>query len=489
MLKKLAKQSAIYGISTIIGRLLGYLLTPYFTRVFAPAEYGIITDLYALIPFALVVLSMGMESSYFRFATRAELENPTLEGLRGAMSRLFSTTWALTICAAGLFFAAVMLFLEPACRAMGEVYVANPRYVEIVAAIIFLDVAAMIPFVRLRQRGEAKAYVTWKLVNIIMQVTLSLAAGFAGLYATEFGVGWALLANLAASGVTFIGVGLISLKGFEFRVERGLIIALFVYSIPLLLSGIAGTATDFIDRQMIKYIIPTGAMTQLGIYGAVTKIAVVMTLFTQMYRLAAEPFFLSNFKKEEFVEMNAAAMKYFIMVSMLLLLGISLFRELFSLIVGSDYREGIYILPVVLGANICMGVWLNLSFWYKREERTAYALFITLTGLAVAVVSNLFLIPKWGYYGAAWSRFIAEGAMVVVSYVLCMRHYPIPYDMWRIGEYILTAGVTLAVSEIVPLEGVSKYVFNALLVVLYMGYCIRRERIDVGGLIKSILRR
>ncbi len=489
MLEKLAKQSAIYGISTIIGRLLGYLLTPYFTRVFAPAEYGIITDLYALIPFALVVLSMGMESSYFRFATRAELENPTAEGLKGAMSRLFSTTWGVTTAAAAIFFLCVQLFLSPVCRAMGEVYVANPRYVEIVAAIIFLDVAAMIPFVRLRQRGEAKRFVTWKLINIILQVTLSLAAGFAGLYATDFGVGWALVANLVASAITFIEVTIISLKGFELKIERGLVVALFIYSIPLLLSGIAGTATDFIDRQMIKYIIPTGAMAQLGIYGAVTKIAVVMTLFTQMYRLAAEPFFLSNFKKEEFVEMNAAAMKYFIMVSMVLLLGISLFRDLFSLIVGANYREGIYILPVVLGANICMGVWLNLSFWYKREERTFYALFITLTGLAVAVVANLFLIPKWGYYGAAWSRFIAEAAMVVVSYVLCMRHYPIPYEKWRIGEYVLLAAVLLAVAEIVPLVGAVKYLVNGALVILYMGYCIKREDIDVEGLVKSILRR
>ncbi len=488
MLAKLAKQSAIYGISTIVGRLLGYLLTPYFTRVFAPAEYGVITDLYALIPFALVVLSMGMESSYFRFATRAEIENPDAQGLKAAMSKLFSTTWMLTIAAAVGFMVLVQMFLGPVCRAMGEVYVLHPEYVQCVGLIILFDVVSMIPFVKLRQQGRAKGYVGLKLLNIVLQVGLSIGFGFAGLYSTEFGVGWALVANLIASAITFVVI-LTTLGGFKFRMDSALVVALFIYSLPLLLSGIAGTATDFIDRQMIKYITPIGAMSQLGIYGAVTKIAVVMTLFTQMYRLAAEPFFLSNFKKEEFVEANAAAMKYFVMVSGLLFLGISLFRGLFSLIVGVEYREGVYILPVVLGANIFLGVWLNLSFWYKREEKTSFALFITLFGLAVAVVANLFLIPRWGYYGAAWARFIAEGAMVCVSYYLCQRFFPVPYDLRRIGEYVVLALGLFYGAEYIGLSGAGQYALSTGLILIYIMYAVWREKIDIKGLMLSIVKR
>ncbi|MFI3292986.1 MAG: oligosaccharide flippase family protein [Rikenellaceae bacterium] len=491
MLQKLAKQSAIYGISTIVGRLLGYLLTPYFTRIFEPEAYGIITDVYAIIPFALVLLSMGMESSYFRFATRAEQENPTPEGLKGAMTTLFSTTWALTVATAVTFCFLVQLFIKPACVAMGEAYVANPEYLEIVAFIILFDVVSMIPFVRLRQMNRAKSYVMFKLLNIVLQVGLSIGFGLAGLYSTEFGVGWALVANLIASGVTFLML-LTTIFKVEFRLNSKLIGALFIYSIPLLLSGIAGTATDFIDRQMIKYIIPIGAMAQLGVYGAVTKIAVVMTLFTQMYRLAAEPFFLSNFKKNDFVEMNAAAMKYYIMVSVLVFLGISLFRDLFALIVGAEYREGIYILPVVLGANVCMGVWLNLSFWYKREERTAFALYITLTGLAVAVVANLIFVPRWGYYGAAWSRLIAEGTMVAVSYYLNCRFFPTPYDLKRIGEYILLGVVLFGLSEMLYPAiggGVLNYIVSVVLLSIYLIYAIWREKIDVRALLNSVLKR
>ncbi|MFI3282443.1 MAG: oligosaccharide flippase family protein [Rikenellaceae bacterium] len=491
MLQQLAKQSAIYGISTIVGRLLGYLLTPYFTRVFAPEAYGIITDVYAIIPFALVLLSMGMESSYFRFATKAEQQNSTAQGLKSAMISLFSTTWALTTFAAVGFCILVQLLLEPTCGVMGAVYVANPRYLEIVAFIILFDVVSMIPFVRLRQMGRSKSYVMLKLLSITLQVGLSVGFGVAGLYSSNFGVGWALVANLIASAVTFVAL-LTTLSGVEFRVNWKLTASLVAYSMPLLLSGIAGTATDFIDRQMIKYIIPVGAMSQLGIYGAVTKIAVVMTLFTQMYRLAAEPFFLSNFKKDDFVAMNAAAMKYYIMVSVLVFLGISLFRDLFALIVGTDYREGIYILPVVLGANVLMGVWLNLSFWYKREEKTSFALYITLTGLVVAVVANFALVPRWGYYGAAWSRLIAEGAMVCVSYYLNCRFFPTPYDLRGIGMYVLLGGVLFGVSEILyPLlgGGVLNFVISIVLLSIYFCYAVWREKIDLRGVLKSVLRR
>lgn len=485
MLEKLAKQTAIYGISTILGRFLSYLLTPFYTRIFGVETYGIITDVYALIPFALVLLTLGMESGFFRFTAKAEAAGGDVAT---AKKRIFTTMWGITTLAAALFFAIVTLFSDTCAQWMGEAYTAHPEYVIIVAAIVFFDVAGCIPFSRLRERGNALKFVGFKLANIIMQVGFAVVFWAIGLFDSEFGVGWAFVANLLASAITTIAVTISG--GTMPKIHWALLGAMFAYSLPLLISSIAGTANEFIDRQLIKYLVPEGSMAQLGIYGAITKIAVVMTLFTQMYRLAAEPFFLANFKKEEFIETNAAAMKYYILASMIIFLGIALFRDLFALIVGSQFRQGIFILPIVLGANVLSGVWLNLSFWYKREEKTGFALWVTLSGLIASVGAGFILIPKEGYYGAAWSRFIAEVVMVTVSLALNRAFYPTPYDFKRIIEYVITALALFFVAESISVEGgMLRYTINTLLFVLYLVYAIRREKIDVKALVKAVLRR
>ena len=485
MLEKLAKQTAIYGISTIVGRFLSYLLTPFYTRIFGVETYGIITDVYALIPFALVVLTLGMESGYFRFTAKAEEVGGDVAA---AKKRIFTTMWGITSLAAVAFFTLVALFAPECSALMGEVYSANPEYVVIVAAIVLFDVAGCIPFCRLRESGQALKYVSFKLANIIMQVGFAAIFWAVGLFDSDFGVGWAFVANLLASAVTTVGI---SLSGRAMpKIHWAILGAMFAYSLPLLISSVAGTAGEFIDRQLIKYLVPEGAMAQLGIYGAITKIAVVMTLFTQMYRLAAEPFFLANFRKDEFQQTNAAAMKYYIIASMLIFLGIALFRDLFALIVGSNFREGIYILPVVLGANVLSGVWLNLSFWYKREEKTSYALWVTLSGLAASVVAGYILIPRFGYYGAAWSRFIAEVVMVAVSLTMNRICYPTPYEFGRIAEYVIVALLLFFVAEWAAADNMLvEYAVSITVVALYVLYVVRREKIDVKALIKAILRR
>ncbi len=492
MLKKLAQQSAIYGVSTILGRLLSYLLTPYYTRLFAPAEYGIITDLYALIPFALVLLTMGMESSYFRFSAKAEIENRDAESIARGKNRLFATTWGVTILLSLLFTLAVIYFKTPISIAMGAAYKAEPSLVVWVAMIILFDVSTCVPFSRLRERGKAGKFVILKLLNIALQVGIAIGFGIAGLFFTRFGVGWVLVANLIASVLTFIITILVSKPYVLPRINWTLLSAVLIYSLPLLLSGVAATATEFVDRQLIKYLIPTGAMEQLGLYGAVTKIAVVMTLFTQMYRLAAEPFFLSNFKREEFVESNAAAMKFYIIATVAIFLGITLFKDLFALIVGREFREGVHILPVILASNLLMGVWLNLSFWYKREERTQFALYITLVGLLSTIVMNILLIPKWGYAGAAWARLISESTMVVVSYALSRRYFPIPYEAGRIASYLALGAVIFAASVWVGRASDNIWIIctsSTAMLMLYASYAVWREKIDLRGLILSFKKR
>ena len=490
MLEKLAKQTAIYGISTIVVRFLNYLLTPYYTRIFDQGEYGIITDIYALIPFALVILSMGMESSYFRFTTRAEEEGgDTHEAKR----RVFATTWGVTSLAATLFFLLILALKSPIAKLMGEAYVTQPMYVPIVAAIVMLDIWAVIPFARLREQGRAMRYVALKALSMLLNLALAIGFGIAGLYSTEFGVGWVLIANLAASLVTLLALIPTTERTLP-KIDAQLLRRIFVYSLPLLISGIAGTANEFIDRQMIKYLAPgteAEAMAELGVYGAIVKIAVVMTLFTQMYRLAAEPFFLSGFKKEEFKEANAAAMKYFVMASMIIFLGIVLFRDFFALIVGSHFRSGIDILPVVLASNVLAGIWFNLSFWYKREEKTKYAAYITFLGLAVTLALSFWLVPKLGYRGAAWVRLIAEGAMVVWSYALCCKHYPMPYDLRRMGEYVLLTAAVYGSSELIAphVNHTLWLAANVALFSLVVLFAIWREKIDVKALVRAAIGR
>lgn len=488
MLEKLAKQTAVYGISTIVVRFLSYLLTPYYTRIFGQETYGIVTDIYALIPLALTLLTMGMESSYFRFSAKAEVAGGDV---RAAKRRLFATTWGVTSLAAVVFFVLVASFRNGVAGLMGEAYAAHPEYVVWVGLIILFDVWACIPFSRLREQGRALLFVGIKALNVVMNVALAVAFGVAGLFATEFGVGWVFVANLIASVVTWLVI-LATVDRTVPKINWALLAAVFAYSLPLLVGGLAGTANEFIDRQLIKYLVPEGAMAQVGIYGAITKIAVVMMLFYQMYRLAAEPFFLSNFKKSDFVQMNAAALKYYVMASMLIFLGIALFRDVFALIVGRDFREGIFILPVVLGANVLTGVWLNLSFWYKREEKTSLAIVVTGAGLVSMLVFGFWCIPVWGYYGAAWARLASESTMVAVSWWLNRRFYPTPYDWRRIGEYVAAALAVFAVCEAVTACGGNKliaYAFNIVLFAAYALYLVRRERIDVAALVKAALKR
>ena len=449
MLEKLAKQTAVYGISTIVVRFLSYLLTPYYTRVFGQETYGVVTDIYALIPLALTLLTMGMESSYFRFSAKAEEAGGDV---KAAKRRLFATTWGVTSLAAAVFFLATAFFRDGIARMMGEAYVAHPEYVVWVGLIILFDVWACIPFSRLREQGRAMTFVGLKAMNVVLNVALAFGFGAAGLFATDFGVGWVLVANLIASVVTWLAI-LGTADRTVPKINWALLAAIFAYSLPLLVGGLAGTANEFIDRQLIKYLVPEGAMAQLGIYGAITKIAVVMMLFYQMYRL---------------------------------------FRDVFALIVGRSFREGIFILPVVLGANVLTGVWLNLSFWYKREERTSLAIVVTGAGLVAIVAFGFWLIPLWGYYGAAWARLASETVMVAVSWWLNRRYYPTPYDWRRIGEYVAAALAVFAVCEALTASADNmfvSYAFNIVLFALYAAYLVRRERIDLGAMLRAFLHR
>ncbi|MDR2886235.1 MAG: oligosaccharide flippase family protein [Rikenellaceae bacterium] len=487
-IKKLAEQTAVYGISSIVARLLNYLLVPYLTRIMTPAEYGVITDMYAIIPFAMVILTLGLETGYFRFAAKART--------RRRREEVFSTTWGATSYMGLAFMAVAWMWQMPIATAMG--YGDRPELFMIMAGIITLDMINAIPFVRLREQGRAARFVWVRIVSVAINLGLCFffygalphIPALARMYDPSFGAGYYMVANLISSLATLVIVTPVDTKRLFRGMNWRLLRQIMVYSLPLLLSGIAGTANEFIDRQMIKFLVPEHlAMASLGIYGAVMKIGVVMLLFTQMYRLAAEPFFLAEFKKEDFMRVNAEAMKYFIIVSITLFLGITLFADLFALIIGAEFRHGMYILPWVLAGNILSGVVLNLSFWYKQSGRTLFAVVVTGTGLIFTIGMGYWLIPKLGFMGASLARVACEGAMVLVSYWFKRRYFPIPYDLKRIGEYVLVGLALYATGFFTALlPDAAEYLLNLCLVAAFFFYALWREKIDLAGMLRSVIK-
>jgi O-antigen/teichoic acid export membrane protein len=481
----------MYGISSIVARMLNYLLTPYLTRVLTDEEYGVVTGMYAVIPFALVALTMGLETGYFRFAGRA--------GSGEERRALFSSTWGAVIAAAAIFAVAAWYFTPWIAPVMGPGV--HPSFTWVVAGVIAVDVAGSIPFCHLRERRRVGRFVMLKIVSVVVNAALcvffysalpALAEGgwLAWAWDEAFMPGYVFVANLAASAVTF-ALLCRSLDGarpgFSWRVLRPVL----VYSAPLLAGGIAGTANEFIDRLMIEFLMPADvALSTLGVYGAVVKIGVILPLFVQVYRYALEPYLLSGFKREEFARVNAAAMKYFVIVSAGLFLGITLFADLFALLLGKEFRGGMKILPIVLASNILSGIVFNLSFWYKQANRTAFGIVITVTGLLFTLVLGVLLVPSLGYTGAALARLACEIAMVITSYALNRRYYPVPYDLRRIGEYALAAALLAAAGTLAAAgAGWARYPLNALLCAAFCLYATRREGINVITFVQSITRK
>lgn len=301
------------------------------------------------------------------------------------------------------------------------------------------------------------------------------------IFPAEYGAGYYLISNLIAS-VTAAFMLIPAVRGIRPRIKRKLLQPLFIYSLPLLISGVTGTANEFIDRQFIKYLLPQeSAMSTLGIYGAALKLGGILLLFVQMFRLAAEPFFLAAFKKEDFLKANAETLKYFLIVSMLLFLVISLFSDFFGLILGSDFRDGLFIIPVVLFANIGNGIVFNLSFWYKRTGKTRLAILVSGSGLICTIVFNLLLLPRLGYAGAAWAHLGSEWIMVIVSYILSRIYYPVPYPLKRILFY-LSGGILFyflgAWQKDISWTG--NILFNLSLIVIYTGVVVKVEKINIS---------
>lgn len=435
MLRKLASQTAVYGISAIMSKFLNYLLTPYLTRVLSESVYGQMSTFYAIIPFANVLLTMGLATAYFRYAARCEDQ--------ASKRTLFTTIWVAVSQFALAFFVIAVLW-------RGEISVwlkfENSWYLVGVAALVLIDNVASIPLAALRERGKAGYYTMVNVTGVVVNVVAcwGFYSFIDGARESPF---WVLIANIVASGVSLLMLLVPSFKMLSRKVDFSLLKGLLIYSLPLMLAGLMGTAGDFIDRIMLSQMLDSAvADAQVGIYSAVAKIAALMVIFRQIYSLGAEPFFLQKFKGNDFATLNARAMNLFCAVGILIFLFISLFQSEFALIIGGDFRAGMRIVPLLLAANLLSGILINLSFWYKVADMTRMALYVTVLGIVSAVVLNLILIPEFGYVGSAWARVASTFVMVGASYVLGQKYHRVPYNLRRLGLYFALGALVYILS-------------------------------------------
>ena len=425
------KDTAIYGLSSIIGRFLNYLLVPLYTAQLSAASggYGIITNIYAYVALVLVLLTFGMETTYFRFTNKTHTDSETVYG-----------TTLISVGTVTLAFAAlVMLFLSPISQAMG--YGDHPDYVGVMAVTVAIDAFLCIPFAHLRQQKKAVKFAALKLLNIVVSILLNLIYFY---FMDGKDVGYAFYINLVCT--VMLALCLITeYTGFRWKLDKQLLRTMLSYSWPILVLGIAGILNQTADKMLFPYLYPGEDMqTQLGIYGACSKIAMIMAMITQAFRFAYEPIVFAGVKDKDSHEMYAKAMKYFIIFTLLAFLIVVGYLDILKYIIGADYWIGLRVIPIVMAAEIMMGVYFNLSFWYKLIDKTIWGAIFSGIGVAVLLAVNVIFVPKYGYMACAWGGFAGYGTAMVISYVVGQKYYPIDYPLKDILNYVFLAAIITA---------------------------------------------
>lgn len=457
ILKKLAGQTAIYGLSSILGRLLNYLLVPLYTRVFDTAEYGVVTQFYAYAAFLNILFTYGLETAFFRFT---QTENGS--------KKVYSTALISVIATSGLFF---LLVWFSADRIAGAFSLAEgshqPLRVFVIwfAGILATDAITALPFARLRQQNKAVKFAVIRLSNIAMNIGFNLyfLVYTGGASDITTAVGSVFLSNLLASLFTLLLL-LPDLRpvveGFDGALWRRMVL----YGLPLMVAGFAGMVNETFDRIMLPYLVkdPATALDQLGIYGACYKLSILMTLFVQTFRYAAEPFFFSQAAREDARQIYARVMSWFVIGCAFIFLSVMLFMDVFQHFIGAPFRTGLHVVPVLLMANLFLGVYLNISIWYKLTGKTMWGAWFSVFGAAVTLLLNYLLIPRMGYTGAAWTTLVCYALMMVVSYGFGQRYYKVPYDL---GIFLV------AVFSAVVLWAASVYL-DGWIAVPFLRYCM-----------------
>lgn len=468
-LKSLAKDTAIYGLSSIVGRFLNYLLVPLYTAKLSAESggYGVITNMYAYTALLLVLLTYGMETTFFRFSNK-EGEDP---------QRVYSTILVSVAATSAAFVALVLAFLGPLSAFMG--YAGHPSYVWVMAVTVAIDAFQCIPFAYLRYKKRPVKFAALKLLFIVMNIALNLFCFIALPHITgkPTDVGYAFYINLACTGsITFCFWR--ELTGFRYVFDRALMRRMLAYSWPVLVLGIAGILNQTADKILFPYIYDApDAHQQLGIYGAASKIAMIMAMITQAFRYAYEPFVFGKARERDNRDTYARAMKYFIIFTLMAFLVVVGYIGVLKFIIGRDYWSGLRVVPIVMAAEIMMGVYFNLSFWYKLTDRTVWGAWFSGAGCVVLIAVNVAFVPRYGYMACAWAGVAGYATAMLLSYFVGQRYYPISYPLRRIFSYValaavLYAGMALANSRLPLAAAVG---VNTLLIAVFVAYTVRRD--------------
>ena len=496
--KQLLGETAIYGLSSIIGRFLNYLLVPLYTYKIAAESggYGVVTNVYAYTAFLLVLLTFGMETTFFRFANKDGV-NPL---------KAFSTSSLAVGGVALVFVALCTLFLGPLSSALG--YSAHPEYIEIMAIVVALDAFQAILFAYLRYQKRALKFAALKLSFVFLNIGLnlfiflaapSLAQSHPALmswYQPDYQVGYIFVVNLICTALITFGF-LPELKNLRYGFDSGMMKQMLKYTWPLLLLGIIGIMNQVADKICYRFIVPgPEGEVQLGIYGACVKIAMIMAMITQAFRYAYEPFVFGENKVEgrKSKESQAKVMKYFVLFTLLAFVAVVAYLDILKYIIKSDYWEGLQVVPIVMMAEIFMGIYFNLSFWYKLNDETWWGAIISAIGCIVLLAINFVFVPRIGYVACAWGGFAGYGVCMVISYLLGQKKNPVPYNLKPIfGYFTLALAIFFACKYLkeflYPDSLAITLVVNTLLLLVYVAVVMYNERTLVKSVVSGVMRR
>ncbi len=479
-LKKLAGETAIYGVSSILGRLLNWLLVPLYTNLFVEAEYGIVTNLMAYVAMALVILTYGLETGYFRFAND-----------KGYRENVFSTTFFSVTTTSLFFLLGVYFFYDPIASFLnvGD----RSIFIVLLALTLALDAITSLPFAQLRQQNRPLRYAFIKLSNIGINLGLNLFflllcpklneyfpdLGVTRIWNPDFGIGYIFIAMFVASLFNLILL-IPDLVKIKLQFDVALLRKVLTYASPILVVSIAAQINLNVDKMLMPKLISDAseALSQTGIYGANFKLAVIMTLFIQAFRFAFEPFFFSQNKDESSKKLYADVLKYFVILGMLIFLSVIFYIDIVKILIGPKYRDGLDIVPMVLLANFFLGIFFSLSLWYKLTDKTRFGAYMAVGGAAITLTLNIILVPKMGYYGAAVAILVCSIFMTITSYILGQKYYPIPYQLKRIATYFALGMFLYFVSTYIVFDNHwLKMLAKTPLIILFLVVVFQKEKL------------
>lgn len=479
-MKNLVKDTAIYGLSSIIGKFVNWCLTPLLTVVLTTGEYGIQANLYAFTALIIVILTFGMETGFFRFMNKGEDEP----------SKVYSTALLFVGMMVLTFITLCLVFIHPISHFLE--YEDYKDYIIYVVFIVALDAFTSIPCAYLRYEKRPIRFATVKLSGIFVTVFFSLfflivcpwinknyPSQISWFYNPGYNLGYVFIANLIGSSVSLLLL-LPQLIGFKYSLDRGLMKRMVKYSFPLLILGIAGIMNQSVDRIIYPYLFDDKeyALSQLGIYAACSRLAIIMMMFTQAFRFAYEPFiFARNKDEQDNTKAYTEAMKYFVIFSLIIFLGVMFYMDIIKYFIpNAVYHEGLFVVPIIMIGYILFGIYFNLSFWYKMIDKTYFGAIFSITGCVITIAINIIFVPRYGYIASAWASLICNLVMMSLSYYFERKYRPIPYDIKTIGFYFVLALVLYAVSYFVKIPNQwVQMAFNTVLFIIFLGILVKRD--------------